>query len=64
MGNKHQRKNSWPGNFCLKCGAPDPIESTRLIDCPHCDSGCEECCYTGCVLGPAVEFDGSCPVEP
>ena len=24
--NKHKWYMGWPGNFCLKCGADDPIE--------------------------------------
>ena len=66
---KHKWKMSWPGNYCLKCGASDPTEEALadgvgLIDCPHCDSGCEACCYTGCAVGPAVELDEECPVGP
>ena len=30
----HVWKRSWPGNFCVECGADDPIE--LAISCPDC----------------------------
>lgn len=51
---KHRWKNSWPGNFCLDCGEPDPLEEAVLVNCV-CVSGCEKCFGTGCVLSKVKE---------
>lgn len=60
----HRWKNSWPGNFCLDCGAPDPLEEAvddYLVKC-NCVGGCEKCSYTGAVLDPKwKERITSCP---
>lgn len=53
-GKKHRWKNSWPGNFCLDCGEPDPLESATLANCV-CVSGCEKCSGTGCALSKVKE---------
>jgi len=66
---KHKWKNSWPGNCCLKCWAPDPFEDDDgLVPCPDCanalTNGCKKCCYTGWAPNPSKSYDEECPVGP
>lgn len=70
---EHRWKNSWPGNWCLDCGIPEPIEDAMMepdfwLDCGCCrpedalpDDQCTECSGTGCYVNPKyVVGPGEC----
>lgn len=60
MDRPHRWKQDYPGDYCLDCGEPNPLErEDALINCT-CDYGCEKCCYTGSVLNPNLKVS-PCP---
>jgi len=60
MKKEHRWKLSWPGNCCLDCGEPDPLEDPDILQDCDCEKGCEKCAWTGVKPGP-VRDPGECP---
>lgn len=55
---RHRWKMSFPGNYCLDCGAEDPVEANldSLVNCDACNDGdngdCQKCYGTGAMINP------------